>query len=755
MSRAFLTGFSLKSKIGAKLLKLVFGFYLIVTVIVTVTQLAFEYINSKNAIKQDLADLGNTFAPGLAESLWQLNVGQLRSTVDGILKIPAIKGVVIYDEGKNAIVYVGETKVDSNSMRGMYEVITPITYLNSKKAAKITTVGYCSLFSDNVTAIQRVQYSITFIIVNAVIKTIALWVIFLFFAHRVVANPLNSLTRLAQGIDPENPAKDQLNDDLRDKLCSYRDEVGLLSKSFFAMGSSLLHKIEKIKDLNHNLESKVRQRTKEVALLVRNLPQGIFAIDNDLKILTEYSDFLEDIFEKKQLAGENAISLLFDDSNFNTGQIDMIRERIFTVIGENAVTWELNKSLFPSTVFKKINGNQKELIIDWAPIVTNNHIVEKFIISVMDFTERRQAETNARKREEETMHMTQILAIPPRKFDIFVTSIMKVISQFITLFDKESPGEMQVDRNDILLNLHTLKSCAMIYGFHALSGAIHECENLIKDPVESQETYRPMVNDKAYHCLSQLDVLKCINNKLDRGDLTKFEAIIHPLEQMVREIQTKNLKQHFDRDYDAVFITITKLAKIELKEILMPILNSLPNMALQCAIPCPTYKIVGEDLYINKKMESLMEGVFVHIIRNSLVHGFIDGRTGNIIITTHSGIDEYLIRYRDSGIGLNISDLRKNSIDAGLLMPTASDAEVAEMIFHYGFSTHNSVTPFSGRGVGMNAAYNMLKAIGGSIQVILDPEEKLGDEFRKFSLLIKIPDTASEARKELLSPHAA
>ncbi|HTO51677.1 MAG TPA: response regulator, partial [Burkholderiales bacterium] len=83
----------------------------------------------------------------------------------------------------------------------------------------------------------------------------------------------------------------------------------------------------------------------------------------------------------------------------------------------------------------------------------------------------------------------------------------------------------------------------------------------------------------------------------------------------------------------------------------------------------------------------------------------------------------------DDGAGLNYERIRAKAVSQGLLKPedTPSDAEVAEFIFHPGFSTASEVTQLAGRGVGMDVVKSEIAALGGRVE--LSTETGRGTKF--------------------------
>lgn len=156
--------------------------------------------------------------------------------------------------------------------------------------------------------------------------------------------------------------------------------------------------------------------------------------------------------------------------------------------------------------------------------------------------------------------------------------------------------------------------------------------------------------------------------------------------------------------------------------------------------------LIGENTEVDKKVIEKIGDPLMHIIRNSMDHGIEDEETriqngkeakGKIILEArHSGGDVW-ITIKDDGGGLDREKILEKAISKGLLDKAAedySDKEVYNLIFKAGFSTKESVTEFSGRGVGLDVVVQNIEELGGT--VIVDSKPGIGSEFA-----IRIPLT--------------
>jgi two-component system chemotaxis sensor kinase CheA len=136
----------------------------------------------------------------------------------------------------------------------------------------------------------------------------------------------------------------------------------------------------------------------------------------------------------------------------------------------------------------------------------------------------------------------------------------------------------------------------------------------------------------------------------------------------------------------------------------------------------------GKETELDKRMvEDLAEPV-LHLVRNAVDHGLEDGAArlgagksaqGRLRLrASHQGGD-FLLELEDDGGGLDLARLARKGLAMGLLEPgeEADEARVTALIFHPGFSTAESVTDISGRGVGLDAVRSRIQALKGDIQV--------------------------------------
>ncbi len=137
--------------------------------------------------------------------------------------------------------------------------------------------------------------------------------------------------------------------------------------------------------------------------------------------------------------------------------------------------------------------------------------------------------------------------------------------------------------------------------------------------------------------------------------------------------------------------------------------------------------IVGGSIEIDRGVLDRMTPAFEHLLRNCVTHGIeapevrtAAGKeaTGSIVVALHQEGNEVGVEFRDDGAGLNLQRIHDKGVAMGLIQDSVqhSAGDLANLIFTPGFSTADTVTELSGRGVGMDVVRSEVNAMGGRIE---------------------------------------
>ena len=156
--------------------------------------------------------------------------------------------------------------------------------------------------------------------------------------------------------------------------------------------------------------------------------------------------------------------------------------------------------------------------------------------------------------------------------------------------------------------------------------------------------------------------------------------------------------------------------------------------------------VTGEETEVDKSIIEKISDPLMHIIRNAIDHGIESpeirkqlekSEQGSIHLEARNSGSDVLIIIKDDGKGLNKEKIYEKAFSNGLTdkaFEELSESEIYKFILNPGFSTNESVTEFSGRGVGMDVVSKNIENVGGT--VIVESEEKKGT-----TITLKIPLT--------------
>lgn len=140
--------------------------------------------------------------------------------------------------------------------------------------------------------------------------------------------------------------------------------------------------------------------------------------------------------------------------------------------------------------------------------------------------------------------------------------------------------------------------------------------------------------------------------------------------------------------------------------------------------------VEGEETEADKNVIESLADPLIHIIRNSLDHGIEmpdqraalgKPRQGTVRVSARQSGDRVHIEITDDGAGINVQRVKQKVLERELLaqdkVAALSDEEAVQMVFLPGFSTADSITDLSGRGVGMDVVRTAIERINGHVSL--------------------------------------
>ena len=153
----------------------------------------------------------------------------------------------------------------------------------------------------------------------------------------------------------------------------------------------------------------------------------------------------------------------------------------------------------------------------------------------------------------------------------------------------------------------------------------------------------------------------------------------------------------------------------------------------------------GEETELDKTLIEAIGDPLTHLVRNSADHG-LEGpeervaagkpERGTVRLHAYHDGGNICVAVEDDGRGLNREKIVKKAVERGLIADGASmsDQDIYQLIFRAGFSTADTITDVSGRGVGMDVVKRNIEGLGGSVSI----ESTAG---KGSKLILKLPLT--------------
>lgn len=138
----------------------------------------------------------------------------------------------------------------------------------------------------------------------------------------------------------------------------------------------------------------------------------------------------------------------------------------------------------------------------------------------------------------------------------------------------------------------------------------------------------------------------------------------------------------------------------------------------------------GEETELDKSVVEVIGDPLVHLIRNAMDHGveaeadrIAKGKNpkGRVVLRAYHRGNSVAIEIEDDGKGIDPEKMREVAVRKGLLNQDEArqldDREAMELIFAPGFSSAETITDISGRGVGMDVVRTNIKNLKGSVSI--------------------------------------
>lgn len=481
----------------------------------------------------------------------------------------------------------------------------------------------------------------------------------------------------------------------------------------------------------NSLEDRVVERTMELAVakaetdrILNAVEEGLFLLyksDQNYIIGASHSSALGTIFEQTELRSKNflqTISTFVDKSLIE--KTNLFLELMFTPNKKQAVLLKLNPLVTVKANYKE-SGKQKYLRFRFDRVMDKVKEgeparVDHLMVTVSDISH----ETELQEKLERTealnrRHMELLLAIlqsEPATLTEFLSDMNMDLDHANQLL-REEAGDAANRRNtllDVYRIVHSVKGNSSLLNFAMLTEIAHKLETKIDLIISHRE--------------------------ITDADLSAVAAGLDDLGELSEELRSWLQKI-------AVFQeAISSGKKVDF------LVRTLTNSLEKAAVSQNKHVVLDSSWFdpagIRSEIRKPLKDMLLQLARNSAIHGIelpaeriAAGKSeeGSVILRSEIHNGAVRIVLEDDGRGIDTGLLGQKLIEQNRITAEELAAMTAEqklnLIFMTGVSTHQGVSEFAGRGMGMSIVEESAKEIGAKISV----ESERG-KYTKFTIAL-------------------
>lgn len=460
----------------------------------------------------------------------------------------------------------------------------------------------------------------------------------------------------------------------------------------------------------------IELKNREIKNLMNHAEQGFLSFREDLIIYEEYSRVCEEIFGKP-IGGLHLIELLE-----SYAPDDMSKQMMHTFNSLFAQTNRQRAKIYIRLLPESLFIRNRHIDIDYKVI----DFKEKKVLMVIltDVTDKKALEN---KSIEEKNNMKLVLTAMNHK-----SEILDALEEAQTFFETSEQiiAQTEYPVQTLFRAVHTMKGDFSLHAFHNTAMNLHLLEDKLSKMLETQtkEGINDLFKSVAFDDFVSRD-LEIISSFLgDDFFQTEKRVVVHydriqDLEKLINKrfppTESSFILEHFHR-----------LTYPTINEVLQGYGDYTKLISIKLNKQIEDFQVTGDSVYINPKIFAGLTKSLIHIFRNIADHGieFPDERaeknkpiSGSIHCHVEKGNGTFKLSIRDDGGGISSDTIAKKAIEQNLVtqsqLKQMTEGEIINLIFEDSFSTRETVSMLSGRGIGLSSVKEKVRGLGGTIHV--------------------------------------
>ncbi len=464
---------------------------------------------------------------------------------------------------------------------------------------------------------------------------------------------------------------------------------------------------KRVEDELRRSKNHLEEAKRQTDNILRHVEEGIFLLDSNHHINSQYSVVLESILCQDSLSDKNFLEILENKiPNDTLGSTAEFLELMFT----NDLDQDMIRELNPlSRIEVHFNGSDSDskvikfLDFNFQRIFKNSDIIDEMMVTVIDNTDQvllaEKLERSEAKKQNQLEIVLVLLRVDPAMLTEFIDSAnieLEKMEELLAKLTKEEKNDLILE--EVFRSAHMIKGNAALLDLSVFAEEAHAFEHVI-DHMRN----KTIISDSD---------LRHIRTKLQ--DMKEnYQEVIGLIDKIGRiHAQFRPKREYENRLFIESLHRFIKQNSDELEK---------------------SVKLIEQDFDFNSiphPIKLSVKEILIQLIRNSIAHGIESpeertqmgkDETGAIELKTKMKDKLLQIWVIDDGRGLQTDKLKERAIALGKwekdVVEKWTDDDLIDTIFTSGISTADNTSMISGRGVGMDIVRAKVHELNGTISV--------------------------------------
>lgn len=488
----------------------------------------------------------------------------------------------------------------------------------------------------------------------------------------------------------------------------------------------LLHFLRQLRESDAVLEE-ARSETVEI---LNTVNEGLFLVDSDLTIGTQYSKALEGILGQRRIAGQTLMDVL--ESLVNEKEAKTTADFVgllFNPKVKEKLIGDLNPLNEIEVNIAKADGNMDTRYLSFSfSRAMDGGAISHVLVTVVDITERiklsRELDAVKENTDRQVEMLTGLLHANPALLQEFIASAYRTYNKINNTLKQpgKATGQMLAKLNDIFVAVHNFKGEASALKLDSFAERADRFEDQIVELKRKPE--------------------------LEGNDFLRLAVFLDELIAYTQQV-------------DALAQRMAAFAAPNKTQPQPPTLNpwqSLHDLVASAAERSgkQAQLVVSglTELNVPQEFNQGLKSALIQLLRNAVAHGIetpeerlaseksIAGRIDIRAASMGDGFIEVVVQ--DDGAGFNYDRLRDYALQVGRWSEADIESwdrkKLVSLIFQPDTSTAQALTEDAGRGMGMSAVLSWVNEHRGKLQVASRP-----GAYTRFSLIMAVNSVIAEA----------